>query len=59
MTNERKQVIGNTILEIDSCTVYTNNEEILEILVSDLNEKQTMIDTFVTNLEEEKKLLKN
>lgn len=37
---------------------YTNNEEILEILVSDLNEKQTMIDTFVTNLEEEKKLLK-
>ena len=29
MTNERKQVIGNTILEIDSCTVYTNNEEII------------------------------
>ena len=29
MTYERKQVIGNTILEIDSCTVYTNNEEII------------------------------
>ena len=28
MTNERKQVIGNTILECDSCMVYTNGEEL-------------------------------
>ena len=27
MTNERKQVIGNTILDCDSCIVYSNGEE--------------------------------
>lgn len=29
MSNERKQVIGNTILECDSCMVYSNGEEII------------------------------
>lgn len=28
MTNERKQVIGNTVLECDSCMIYTNGEEL-------------------------------